>query len=73
MNFRGIYEGYGNALSRKNQQVERLAAARLAVCKRCPHFKTNLGFAQCGQCGCPLAALTRQNHKICQNWKHHNL
>lgn len=66
---KGIIQGYGNAIFKDNQSIETEAKRRLAICERCPRMKITLGIKRCGSCGCPLSALTRQNKKICSNWK----
>ncbi|GET49541.1 hypothetical protein RCZ02_23720 [Capnocytophaga felis] len=73
MKLKPIYTGYKNALLRKNEQVERKAQQRLRVCAICPMKKIRAGVSVCGQCGCPLSALTRQDEKVCINWKKYNV
>lgn len=63
-----LLTGYTHALLRNNQKVEVEAARRLAICSQCPLKKTTMGIDRCGNCGCPLAGLTRQNTKICRKW-----
>lgn len=64
-----ILTAYKNALLRNVPSVEQEAARRLTICRKCPLRKITAGVERCGQCGCPLAALTRQNGKICTKWK----
>ncbi len=64
-----IYTGYKNAILRNDLIVEQEAKRRLAICNRCPLKATKLNVDYCSNCGCFLAALTRQNQKICSNWK----
>lgn len=73
MDIKGIYEGYSNALKRSDQLIENKAKRRLAVCRACPLRKQTFLGDVCGKCGCPLSALTRQNSKICQNWRIYNV
>lgn len=66
---KGLFQGYKNALFRKDISVEELAHKRLEVCRVCPLKKQRMGVQVCGKCGCPLVALARQNEKVCRNWK----
>lgn len=66
---KNFVNGYKNALLRQNAEIERQAQRRLRICATCPKAKTVAGVKVCGECGCPLAALTRQNGKVCSKWK----
>ena len=73
MKLKPIYTGYKNALLRQNQDVEKKARQRLQVCEFCPLKKIRAGVNVCGQCGCPLSALARQDEKVCVNWKNNDV
>lgn len=68
----GFFTGHKNNILRQNEAVERLAHKRLQACNTCP-YKRDFGIAYCGKCGCPLAALSRQNQKKCEVWRHYGL
>lgn len=63
-------------------EVESLAAERLKTCIECEHYKDEpisflrikdgrlekLSEKMCGDCGCALPYLLRQDIKICKKW-----
>lgn len=63
-----IIIGHANNLLRLNKDVENEAVRRLQICNSCPMKKVKMSVAVCGNCGCPLQALARQNEKICSFW-----
>lgn len=69
MKLKPIYKDYKNAVFRHNEIVQEKARQRLKVCHRCPLKKVIAGINVCGNCGCALWALTRQDEKICPNWR----
>lgn len=62
---KGFLIGHANNVFRVKETIEKEAVRRLQICNWCPLKKVKLGVAVCGNCGCPLQALARQNQKIC--------
>lgn len=63
MNILAVAEGATNFLIR-DEETERKYNERLLICNDCESKKTDL-VDRCGQCGCPLATLLRQDIKVC--------
>ena len=69
-----IIQGYTNLVFR-NEEVEKVAAARYEVCLACPHKKPLIIINQvqhyiCTKCTCPLDAKVRAPDEVCPigNW-----
>lgn len=69
-----IFEGFKNRLapsSAKREDIEKMAAERLQICRQCPSNSTNNGYQglrcdeHCTICGCNLAAKTRSPSSKC--------
>lgn len=65
---KAIIQGHTNNLLRNNSTIETEAKRRISICNTCSLKKVKMGVAICGNCGCPLQALARQNKKICSFW-----
>lgn len=66
---KGFLIGHANNVFRVKETIEKEAKRRLLICNSCPLKKVKLGVTVCGNCGCPLQALVRQNQKICSRWR----
>jgi hypothetical protein len=72
-----ILEGVKNSVF-KQEHIEEIAKARMAICNSCPHIdnegsKCYMAGTQpcCGECGCKLSFKTRSLSSSCpnDNWK----
>lgn len=68
---RNILEGFTNVgkemIGMADEEVESVAAERLAICHRCPFLSENK--KRCDSCGCILAAKTRSMESECPEEK----
>jgi len=78
---REIFDGYKNLLF-ENEQVERLAEARLKECEKCKNLdnfeltimgKKNKMYLHCKLCICYVPAMLRSPTKKCKAGKWNNL
>lgn len=63
MNLLAVAEGATNFLF-KDEETEVKYQQRILICNPCESKKTDL-IERCGECGCPLATLLRQDVKHC--------
>lgn len=68
-----IIEGYSNlaksAIGMGEEEIEKMAARRMAICLNCPEISKNK--ERCTKCGCVLSAKTRSETSACplDKWK----
>jgi hypothetical protein len=68
MNIKEIVEGWKNVIIH-DDEVEKIASTRKAICDTCPNKVIQLGMECCSLCHCPLVAKTRSLDSVCPDGK----
>jgi len=63
-NILAIIEGHKNLIF-QDEETEIKYQQRILICNPCESRKSDLNIDICGECGCPLATLLRQDVKHC--------